>query len=120
MNKLVDDCVFCKIISHEAPAQVLYNWGSTMAMVPLNPVVPGHLLIIPKIHVRDYKEDPSVTAEVMKTAAGVGALMGDSNLITSSGPAATQTVMHFHVHLVPRGEGDGLALPWTGQEIGHE
>lgn len=53
----------------------------------------------------------------METAARYAAYHGvkSFNLITSCGKAATQTVEHLHVHLVPRREGDGLKLPWTGQ-----
>jgi histidine triad (HIT) family protein len=83
---------------------------------PLNPVTPGHLLVVPLRHVADAIQVPSVTAETMRLAAILaGQRDEDCNLITSIGPAATQTVQHLHIHIVPRREGDGLALPWTGQ-----
>lgn len=82
---------------------------------PLNPVVPGHRLVIPREHVKDFSEDPAVTARVMEYAAKLGKKMGDANLITSKGKSATQTVFHLHVHLVPRHDKDGLTLPWTVQ-----
>jgi histidine triad (HIT) family protein len=52
----------------------------------------------------------------MSRAAQWARTCGDANLITSVGSAATQTVFHLHVHVVPRRAGDGLALPWTSQK----
>ncbi len=82
---------------------------------PLNPVTPGHRIIIPSEHVEDFTDNPEVTAYVMAYAAKAARKMGHVNLITSCGRLATQSVYHLHVHLVPRVEGDGLHLPWTGQ-----
>ena len=83
---------------------------------PLNPVVPGHIIVIPRKHVTDFTDDPQITADVMAYAANLykNSYL-DVNLITSKGLAATQTVFHLHVHLVPRLKNDGLHLPWTGQ-----
>ena len=106
-------CPFCNIIHGHAPATILEEWDDALAIKPLGPVVPGHVLIIPKRHVRDYLEDSEVTAAAMQRAAEFG--NHPSNVITSAGREATQSVQHLHVHIVPRAEGDGLALPWTGQ-----
>lgn len=111
-------CPFCEIVHGRAPAEVVSRWPDAIAIRPLDPVVDGHLLVIPRGHVDDALEDAIVTAAVMARAAELGRLYGcDLNLITSVGRAATQTVRHLHVHLVPRAEGDGLALPWTGQGV---
>lgn len=84
---------------------------------PLNPVVPGHRIVIPKEHVENFTEDLFVTVAVMHYAVRLARKRkGDINLITSRGKNATQTVKHLHVHLVPREEGDGLHLPWTNQK----
>jgi histidine triad (HIT) family protein len=104
-------CVFCAIVEGRAPRVLRREWDDALALVPLNPVTPGHTLIIPKAHVANYAEDPDVTSAVMRRAAEY-APAGASNLITSLGPAATQTVQHLHVHVVPRKTGDGLPLPW--------
>lgn len=91
---------------------------SKMVMVfePLNPVVKGHLLVVNKRHSKDFTDKPMIFAETAKVAAEVAAEKGgDYNLITSKGEAATQSVFHCHIHLVPRREGDGLLLPWTNQ-----
>lgn len=108
-------CIFCQIVAGDAPAEFVASWPETIAIRPLNPVVPGHVLILPTRHVRDAGEDPDVTATTMRMAAVLARLLlpADYNIITSAGAAATQTVFHLHLHLVPRTPGDGLALPWT-------
>jgi histidine triad (HIT) family protein len=106
-------CIFCDIVDGAAPGEIIGNWGSTIALVPLNPVTPGHILILPTSHVADATENPDVTAMVMRHAAKRAQEMYPCNIITSAGAEATQTVMHLHVHLVPRRAGDGLKLPWS-------
>lgn len=108
------DCPFCRIIAGEAPATVVADWSDALAIEPIGPVTPGHVLVIPKAHVADFTEDPSVTAITMRRAAELAGELGldATNLITSRGAEATQTVYHLHTHLVPRRRGDRLALPW--------
>ena len=105
-------CPFCEIIAGRAPATIVREWPDAIAIVPLGPVVDGHLLVIPREHVTDYGDDPVVSATTMYRAAELADDYGPSNLITSRGSAATQSVFHLHLHLVPRAENDGLALPW--------
>ena len=109
----MSECVFCQIVQGEAPAKAVREWPSALAFVPLNPVVEGHTLVIPKRHVRDFADDASDSAEAMFAAAQLARdIGGPMNLITSRGREATQSVFHLHLHLVPRAENDGLALPW--------
>lgn len=111
-------CVFCRIVAGEAPATVVWEWPDALAIVPLNPVTPGHILVLPRVHVPDFTTDPAVSGLTAQRAAELGRDLGlaDANEITSRGPAATQTVWHLHRHLVPRTCGDGLPLPWTPQQ----
>lgn len=111
-----DDCVFCDIVTGRRPAAVLREWPDALAFEPLNPVTRGHLLVIPKAHVTDASVDPVITASVVARAAGLAWTWHPCNLITSCGPEATQTVMHLHVHVIPRRPGDGLLLPWSERE----
>lgn len=113
-------CPFCNIINGLAPATVTADGMHSIEIVPLNPVTGGHVIVIPKAHVTDALDNPQLTATVMFDAAQWSKLKADRderyrsvNLITSVGAAATQTVRHLHIHVVPRREGDGLALPWT-------
>lgn len=108
-----DDCVFCAITAGQAPATVVREWPDAIAIRPLGPVVDGHVIVLPQMHVADAGVDPGVTAAVMARAAELMGELPAANVITSRGAAATQTVPHLHVHLVPREDGDGLALPWT-------
>lgn len=103
------DCPFCEIMANLTTVRVAI-------IEPLNPVVDGHRIAIPREHVRDAGENPDITAETMHYASVYASqLGGDYNLITSAGEAATQTVYHLHIHIVPRRADDGLQLPWTGQ-----
>jgi histidine triad (HIT) family protein len=107
-------CPFCAIVAGTAPADIVRDWPDAIAFRPLNPVSPGHVLVIPKRHEPTFRTDVGTAALTMARAAELAAdIDGDVNLITSAGPAATQTVFHLHIHLVPRSMGDGLALPWT-------
>lgn len=108
----MSSCPFCVRI---AAGDVERRWPFAVAFTPLHPATPGHLLVVPTVHVETAAEDPQVAAVVMHHAAQVAAEVGDCNVITSVGHAATQSVRHLHLHVVPRRAGDGLALPWTGQ-----
>lgn len=108
-------CPFCDRIER---GEFDYSDPHAVAFEPLNPVTPGHLLVVPRVHVRDAGVSPGITARTMALAAAIAGPADDVesfNLITSAGSTATQTVMHLHIHIVPRREGDGLHLPWTGQ-----
>jgi len=110
-------CVFCGIVAGQAPAAVVRAWPDAIAIRPRSGgVAAGHVLVIPRRHVADVGEDPAVSAATARRAAELARELGDVNVITSRGAAATQTVFHLHIHVVPRREGDGLALPWTGPQ----
>ncbi|GII63013.1 hypothetical protein Skr01_30980 [Sphaerisporangium krabiense] len=106
-------CVFCAIIAGQAPATVVRRWADAIAISPDHPVAPGHVLVIPHAHVADVGVDPAVSAATMARAAELARRWPAVNVITSRGAAASQTVWHLHLHVVPRVDGDGLPLPWT-------
>lgn len=105
-------CPFCEIVAGRAPATVVHEWSDVIAIVPLNPVVEGHTLVIPRAHVDDAATDPDITAATMLRGAELAAASQSSNILTSIGKAATQSVFHLHIHVVPRAPGDQLMLPW--------
>ena len=113
----VPDCAFCEITWGRRASS---TWERGIcSFEPLNPVTEGHRLFVPTRHAEHPSAD--VVAEAMRAAARYGEMRSeDFNLITSSGSAATQTIQHVHVHYVPRREGDGLTLPWTGQKRGDQ
>lgn len=115
-------CVFCQII---AEGKDDYDLDYAVAIFPLNPVTDGHTLIVPKLHVTDALDDELITAETMRCAVDYVKYallqpLTDVNFITSVGAAATQTVFHLHIHVVPRLIGDGLPLPWTPQHAAQQ
>lgn len=113
-------CVFCEIIAGRSPAEVVLYTPHVLGIVPLNPVTEGHVIFIPKEHVDNAIDTPSVTAITMQVACRYGkerASSNSMNMITSVGEDATQTVNHLHIHLVPRRYGDILTLPWTPARV---
>ena len=109
-----DNCPFCARIK---AGEFDYSDAYNVTFQPLNPVTTGHFLVVPRTHVSHALEGPTYAGRALKFAGYLANQMGleSANFITSAGSAATQTVFHLHVHVVPRREGDGLALPWTGQ-----
>jgi histidine triad (HIT) family protein len=113
------DCEFCQIVRGERPARVVADSADALAFFPLRPVCPGHTIIVPKTHVRDLWVAGSLpSAGLMQAVIRVGhainmALRPDGmNLISSAGQAASQTVFHLHLHVVPRWAGDRLGNIW--------
>jgi histidine triad (HIT) family protein len=115
-----DDCIFCKIVAREAPAFIVDEDDRTLAFMDLSPATRGHLLVIPKAHSRDLLEiGEDDLAACAATAKRMSARMNERlhtdgvTIINSCGRAAWQTVFHFHLHVIPRYEGDPLRLPWV-------
>lgn len=113
-----DDCIFCKIVAGALPAEVLDSDERTVAFMDVNPWTRGHALVIPKAHSADlYAADPEDVRATAAAAQRLALRMRDAlapagiNLLHSSGAAAWQTVFHFHVHVIPRYEGDALRPP---------
>lgn len=115
LDRDLEGCPFCDIIRGRGKATLVHEWPDAIAFVPLKPVTPGHVLVVPRTHVMEFTQEPWVSAMVMRRAAELAVTLdpiAEYNVITSAGPFATQTIDHLHLHLVPRREGDGLALPW--------
>ena len=106
-------CVFCEIIAGRAAAAVVHESRDSLVIVPLCPVVEGHVLVIPRSHVLDAADDPVTAGMAMHDAANYARdRLDEFNIITSAGVAATQSVFHLHLHVVPRAVNDGLMVPW--------
>jgi histidine triad (HIT) family protein len=113
------DCVFCKIRDGQIPSVKIYDDERTFAIMDINPLTEGHLLVIPKAHAATIYEvaedDLGRSAVVAKRIAGAvqKALQPDGlNLLQANGAAAFQSVPHFHLHLIPRWNGDGKGFDW--------
>lgn len=108
-----ESCVFCAIVAEQAPAEIVASGPDWLAFVPLGPHAPGHTLFVPKRHTDSAAADPGAAGMVMAAASAWLARQGrQGNLLTSVGQDATQTVNHLHIHVIPRGGGDGLGADW--------
>lgn len=119
------DCIFCKIIDGVLPCHKVYEDDETLAFMDIFPLSPGHTLVVPKEHHPDlYAMPDHLTAAVMRTARRVALAMAQAigpdgmNLFQANGPAAGQTVFHFHMHILPRRLGDGVISTEHGQRPG--
>ncbi|MFZ5365128.1 MAG: HIT family protein [Patescibacteria group bacterium] len=115
-------CVFCKIVNNEIPGQKVYENDFVAAFLDINPVNPGHVLVVPKNHIESLlaasNEELSHLIIAVKTVAKavLAALNYEAfNLELNNGAIAGQVVNHLHFHIVPRKEGDGLTH-WPGQQ----
>jgi len=117
------DCIFCKIVARELPARIVDEDERTIAFMDIAPATRGHALVIPRAHSADVLSVPredleAVALSSQRLAARVKERLGADgvNLLNSCGRAAWQTVFHFHVHVIPRYDGDPLRLPWVPAE----
>lgn len=113
------DCVFCRIVAGEIPCFKLYENEDTLAFMDINPASAGHALAIPKRHYPDvYQLPDALLGATAATARRVARAINDVlqpaglNLVQANGPGAAQSVLHFHMHILPRGVDDGLKLNW--------
>ena len=114
------DCIFCKILAGVVPATIVDEDERTMSFMDIAPATRGHALVIPRTHSTDLLSvDPqdlgAVAIACQRLAGRAKERLGADgvNLVNSCGAAAWQTVFHFHVHVIPRYEGDPLRLPWV-------
>ena len=117
------DCIFCSIVAGDIPATTVYEDEEVLAFMDIAPINPGHTLVIPKQHYRNIYDIPTeVGGKIMQAAVLLAnairtALNTDGlNLVQSNEAAGFQTVFHFHLHLIPRWEGDPIRLPWRPSE----
>lgn len=113
----MNDCLFCKIIAKELPSFIVYEDDVTLAFLDINPVNPGHVLVIPKKHATnifdiDAESWSRVAESVRKVAVALERGVGCDgvNLMMNNREHAGQVIDHPHVHLIPRYKDDGLKL----------
>jgi histidine triad (HIT) family protein len=116
------DCIFCKLVAKQIPSTVVYEDHATLAFMDIGQVNPGHVLVAAKTHAENiYALDDETAAGVFCSAARVARAIRAAfsppglSVYQANGKPAGQTVFHLHVHLVPRHEGDGMALTWPVQ-----
>ncbi len=117
-------CIFCSIASGEIPSATIYENSEFKVILDLYPSGKGHTLILPKEHIENiYDMDgetagklfafATVVARALKKVLGCDGM----NIVQNNGLIAGQTVFHFHMHLIPRFEGDGLKFSWPTQQF---
>ncbi len=123
----MSDCIFCKIANGEIPSHTVYEDEQFRVIMDVNPVSPGHMLILPKEHYQDLYELPEDTAAAamqlakrMAEAVKASLQPDGLNVMQNNGKVAGQTVMHYHLHVIPRYEGVGELAPWEGQSAAQE
>ena len=114
-----DKCIFCKIANGEIPSATLYEDEDFRVILDLGPATKGHALILPKNHFANLFEIPEdMDAKAFILAKKIAKKKKDVfgcdgvNIVQNNGVAAGQTVFHFHIHLIPRYEGDHAGVTW--------
>lgn len=113
------DCVFCKIRDGQIPSFKIYEDARTLAFMDINPVNEGHCLVATKAHAATLfdtavEDLQAAVATAKKVAEALKATLNPDglNVLQANGKAAFQSVPHFHLHLIPRWEGDGKGFDW--------
>lgn len=122
-----DSCIFCKIANGMIPSKTLYEDEDFRVILDLGPATKGHALILPKQHSDNLYELPDeMAAKVMVLAKKMAVKMTEKlqcdgfNIVQNNGEVAGQTVMHYHLHLIPRYQDDGQKILWKPTEVTQE
>ncbi len=122
-----DNCIFCKIANGQIPSATLYEDDDFRVILDLGPASKGHALILPKEHAANLFELPDEIAQkVLPVAKKVGARLYGGlhcdgfNVVQNNGEVAGQTVFHFHMHLIPRYQGDTVNVGWVPGKLTDE
>lgn len=107
------ECIFCKIVENKIPAKIVHEDDQTIGFLDIFPISKGHTVVIPKKHYEDIisieKEEFNNVMEVVKKLSSIifNKIKPDGiNILQNNKKAAGQVVKHFHVHIIPRNEGD--------------
>ena len=113
------DCVFCRILAGEIPAQKVHEDARCVAILDINPVAPGHALVLPRDHYETWTDLPADLAAELATAAqavarGVVKAVGAQgfNLLMNNHRCSGQAIPHAHFHVIPRKSDDGVKFNW--------
>jgi histidine triad (HIT) family protein len=116
----MSECVFCKIRDGQIPSVKVHEDERTLVIMDINPLNPGHCLVLTKAHAptifdADVADLHAAVATAQRVALAIRtALAPDGlNVLQANGPAAFQSVPHFHLHVVPRWTGDGKGFDWA-------
>lgn len=115
-----DDCIFCKIANGEIPSKTIYEDELFRVILDLGPAAKGHALVLPKNHAANlYEISDEIASKALVLAKKLAKQMAQKlqcdglNVVQNNGTVAGQTVMHFHLHLIPRYHDDGQNINWV-------
>ena len=118
-----ENCIFCKIANGQIPSATVYEDEKLKVILDMGPATRGHALILPKEHFQDVCGlSETYSKDILPLAAKIGCAMMKGlgcdgfNLVQNNGEAAGQTVMHFHLHVIPRYEGGEQIVCWPQME----
>jgi histidine triad (HIT) family protein len=113
------DCVFCKIRDGQIPSMKVFEDDRTLVFMDINPLNSGHCLVVTKAHAATlFEADVADLQAAIATAQRVAVAIRDGlkpdglNMLQANGAAAFQSVLHFHLHLIPRWNNDGRGFDW--------
>lgn len=116
-------CVFCKIINKEIPSSIVYENDNVIAILDLSQANEGHTLVMPKAHYDNMLEtNPKVFSEVMEVTQKLAKAIDKTfkpdgiNILNNTKEAAGQSVMHTHVHIIPRFKGDKINITFSDNQ----
>jgi histidine triad (HIT) family protein len=122
-----EDCIFCKIANGEIPSATIFEDHDFKVVLDVGPATKGHVLILTKEHYDNIFEiDAETAGKLFSLASHVARAMKKAlncdgmNVLQNNGTIAGQTVFHFHLHLIPRYEGDQVQVTWPQGEISDE
>ena len=123
----MSDCIFCKIANGEIPSATIYEDENFRAILDVFPASKGHTLILPKAHFANLYDIPEgQVKEAYALAKRVGMAMKETfgcdglNILQNNEEAAGQTVFHFHIHVIPRYDEDGVQIKWKPESLSEE
>ncbi len=124
-----DDCIFCKLANGDIPTNTLYENEKFRVILDASPAVKGHALVLPKDHFANiYEIDEQTAGEAAAVAKKMAKKISDTlhcdglNILQNNGEAAGQTVFHYHIHLIPRYQGDEekIQITWKQNSFSDE
>lgn len=117
-------CIFCKIANGEIPSYKVYEDDDFLAFLDISQATIGHTLVIPKNHINNFltAENSTISKAYVIASKVAHALkkslnVHDFNILSNCGEKAGQTIDHFHIHIIPRYDGDDLKIEFSKHEL---
>ena len=117
-------CIFCEIANNNIPSYKIYEDDICLAFLDLSQATLGHTLVVPKKHFKNiFDLDEETAAHLFKVVTKLSKQIcltlgaNDVNILNNSGEIAGQTVMHFHIHIIPRYQNDNMEFKFASNKL---